>query len=296
VLGQREAAGIAPLLETRVIEATELTMQRKASEADLASHSALLELNQLRGVAPGAGLVLAEPEFLFGASGSNGMWLALARTNNFELRAREAELAQQGFRVALAKNERFPSISVGPSYSEETALERDRVVSLGVSFPLPLWNRNGGNIAAARATLEQAASQAGRIHAQVLADIAVATAQLARHLLGVRPRVALLADRAAAWFVAALLALAAATAYVWWQLEPARALAVTFAVLVVSCPCALSLATPCALSAAAERSTNEHFVVSHTVKVAGVQQRDTVIQCRMDRYDAFRLVGRAIHF
>ena len=34
------------------------------------------------------------------------------------------------------------------------------------------------------------------------------------------------------------------TALVWWQLDPSRALAVTFAVLVVSCPCALSLATP----------------------------------------------------
>ncbi|HEX9277102.1 MAG TPA: heavy metal translocating P-type ATPase [Casimicrobiaceae bacterium] len=65
-----------------------------------------------------------------------------------------------------------------------------------------------------------------------------------------RPRVARLADRVAAWFVAALLGIAAATGLVWWQLEPARALAVTLAVLVVSCPCALSLATPAALAAA----------------------------------------------
>jgi P-type Cu2+ transporter len=65
-----------------------------------------------------------------------------------------------------------------------------------------------------------------------------------------RPRVARLADRVAAWFVAVLLVVAAATGWVWWQIEPARALAVTFAVLVVSCPCALSLATPAALAAA----------------------------------------------
>jgi outer membrane protein, heavy metal efflux system len=156
VLVQREAAGIAPLLETRVIEATELTMQRKASEAELASQTALLELNQLRGVAPGAGLAVAEPRFTFGASGSNEVLLALARTNNFELRARAAELAQQGFRLALAKNERYPAISVGPSYSEENALERDRVITLGVSFPVPLWNRNGASIEAAAARRLQA--------------------------------------------------------------------------------------------------------------------------------------------
>jgi cobalt-zinc-cadmium efflux system outer membrane protein len=82
--------------------------------------------------------------------------LALARTNNFDLRVRAAELAQQGFRVALAKNERFPSISVGPSFSEENALERDRVISLGVSLPLPLWNRNTANIETAAARQMQA--------------------------------------------------------------------------------------------------------------------------------------------
>ena len=52
VFVQRDAAGLTPLLETRVIGATELTMQRKASDAALAAQAALLELNQLRGVAP----------------------------------------------------------------------------------------------------------------------------------------------------------------------------------------------------------------------------------------------------
>src|ERR1044071_4908477 len=146
VLVQRDAAGIAPLLETRVIEATEVTMQRKASEAELASKSVLLELNQLRGVEPGEALLVSEPALKFGASGSKTMLLAMARTNNFELRVRSAELAQQGFRVALAKNERFPPIRVGPSFSEENAFEREQIIGLGVSFPLPLWNRNGGNM------------------------------------------------------------------------------------------------------------------------------------------------------
>ena len=79
---------------------------------------------------------------------------------------------------------------------------------------------------------------------------------------GDRPRVARVADRVATWFVGALLVLAAVTAFAWWHLDPSRALAVTFAVLVVSCPCALSLATPAALAAAGGALGRVHVVIA----------------------------------
>ncbi len=78
-----------------------------------------------------------------------------------------------------------------------------------------------------------------------------ALARLVARAAGARPRLARLADRVAGGFVAVLLAIAASAALVWWQVDPSRALAITVAVLVVSCPCALSLATPAALACAA---------------------------------------------
>lgn len=157
VLVQRDPAGLTPLLETRVIEATELNAQRKASEAALATQSALLELNQLRGVAPDTRLSVGQTHLVFHQPDDKGMLVALARTNNFELKVRAVELAQQGFRVDLAKNERYPAISVGPNYSEENAGgDRERIIGMAVSLPLPLWNRNKGNIEAAAARQMQA--------------------------------------------------------------------------------------------------------------------------------------------
>jgi cobalt-zinc-cadmium efflux system outer membrane protein len=156
VLVQREPAGVTPLLETRVIEATGVTMQRKASEAEVAAQSALLELNQLRGSSPGEQLVVRAGPLELPRLEKADHLLAVARTNNFELRVRATELAQQGFKVALAKNERFPAINVGPSFSEENAFERERVLGVGVSLPLPLWNRNTANIEAAQARQLQA--------------------------------------------------------------------------------------------------------------------------------------------
>jgi cobalt-zinc-cadmium efflux system outer membrane protein len=158
VLVQRDPAGLTPLLETRVIEATELNAQRKASEAALATQAALLELNQLRGVSPDTRLAISQANLSFRPPlQDRNALIALARTNNFELRVRAVELAQQGFRVDLAKNERYPSISVGPTFSQENAgNDRERIIGVGISLPLPLWNRNKGNIEAAAARQMQA--------------------------------------------------------------------------------------------------------------------------------------------
>ncbi len=65
-----------------------------------------------------------------------------------------------------------------------------------------------------------------------------------------KPRMVEMADRIAGRFVLTLLLLAALTAVVWWNLDASRTLEVFVAVLVVSCPCALSLATPAALTVA----------------------------------------------
>ncbi|HET7775924.1 MAG TPA: heavy metal translocating P-type ATPase [Azospira sp.] len=77
-----------------------------------------------------------------------------------------------------------------------------------------------------------------------------------------KPRIVEFADRIASRFVAALLAVAALVALVWWQVDADKALWITVSVLVVTCPCALSLATPIALTVASGALAREGLLVT----------------------------------
>jgi Cu2+-exporting ATPase len=66
-----------------------------------------------------------------------------------------------------------------------------------------------------------------------------------------KPRLAQLADRIAKPFLIVVLLAATCAAAYWWPAGPGHALMVAVAVLIVTCPCALSLATPTAMLAAA---------------------------------------------
>ena len=90
--------------------------------------------------------------------------------------------------------------------------------------------------------------QVARLGADTRHDAIVA---LMREALSSRPASVRLADRWAGPFLWAVLVLAALAGLAWWIIEPARALWVVVAVLIVTCPCALSLATPSTLVAAA---------------------------------------------
>ena len=79
-----------------------------------------------------------------------------------------------------------------------------------------------------------------------------------------RPRLAKAADRAAAWFLGRILVAAAVVFVAWWLIDSSRAFSAALAVLVVTCPCALSLATPAAIAAANAALARRGVLVAHS--------------------------------
>jgi Cu2+-exporting ATPase len=76
-----------------------------------------------------------------------------------------------------------------------------------------------------------------------------------------KPLLALWADRVAAWFVGLLLLFAVVVFMLWQYVDPSRAWPIAIAILVVSCPCALSLATPTALATATDRLVRQGILI-----------------------------------
>ncbi len=92
-----------------------------------------------------------------------------------------------------------------------------------------------------------------------------------------KPPIAIMADKVAQYFVAGVLLVAVSVAFAWWLIDPEKAFWVTLSVLVVTCPCALSLATPTALTAATAYLARLGFLVSHGHTLEGLAQATHII-------------------
>ena len=109
-----------------------------------------------------------------------------------------------------------------------------------------------------------------------------------------KPRLAEIADKAAQWFLLFSLIAAAGIGLWWWQLDASRAFWIVLAMLVATCPCALSLATPTALTAATGTLHKLGLLLTRGHVIEGLNQIDTVIFDKTGTLTEGRLALRAI--
>src|SRR6202035_2150330 len=90
-----------------------------------------------------------------------------------------------------------------------------------------------------------------------------------------------LADRVAAWFVPAVVAVAAVTFVAWFLFGPqprlAHALVNAVAVLIIACPCALGLATPMAIMVGVGRGARAGVLIKNAEGLEIMEKVDKLV-------------------
>ena len=183
-------------------------IQNNAAEFDLQARSAEATAAQAR----------IQVELLLGEPKPEGHWnpvetltdlaaapapvpasAAAAGAERPDVLAAEADLKRAQSELALQRALRIPdpTVSLQVEHNPPGGGPPTDTAGIGVSFPLPLWNRNGGNIRAAEASRDQAALAARKARAQAQADMALAelayqeaAARLRRYQEQIRPRAA----------------------------------------------------------------------------------------------------------
>lgn len=101
--------------------------------------------------------------------------------------------------------------------------------------------------------------------------------QLMRQALAQKPAMAQFADRISAPFIVLVLGIAFSTLLGWAWYDSAQALPNTIAVLIITCPCALALATPVALAITAGRISELGMIPMNMNALATLPKTDVLV-------------------
>ena len=171
--------------------------------------------------------------------------------------------------VRVLPGEAFPTdgtVLEGATFADEALLTGEsRPVSRDVGDVVMAGSYNVGNATQVRVDKLGTATR----YAQIVALMERAALD--------KPRLAVLADKVAKPFLMFVLMAAAGAAAYWWRTDPAMALMAAVAVLVVTCPCALSLATPTAMLTTAGLLARHGVLVRRLQAIESLASIDTVI-------------------
>ena len=92
-----------------------------------------------------------------------------------------------------------------------------------------------------------------------------------------KPPLVALADRHASQFLTIIMLLAVISGIIWWQIDPSRAVWIAITVLVVTCPCALSLATPGVMSAILGLLAKRGILVARGAAIEGLARAEHIV-------------------
>ncbi len=168
-----QSAGELSRIEGRLfsIDLVSKRLERARLEAEAAQ--AELAIKQIMGLAPASVVTLATESVPVGADRTNGGFAEVERRSPLLAIARaEYEAAEKALELEIARQ--TPDLQIGPGYGREDGQDQ---FLLGVSLPLPLWNRNQQAIARATAERELARAEVQTTAERLESELAGATGQ-----------------------------------------------------------------------------------------------------------------------
>jgi len=175
IAAQRNKAGDLSDSDMKQIEINAEQYELQAKSAEAAAVQARIAVEILMGApGPAGGWTPADSldklvaEWTPPAPGTNS---AAARP---DVLAAEADLRGGRAQLQLQRAMRIPdpTFTIGGEHNPPDSGPASDTFLIGLSFPLPLWNQNGGNIKAAQASVEQLEEALGKARAQAMADLA----------------------------------------------------------------------------------------------------------------------------
>jgi cobalt-zinc-cadmium efflux system outer membrane protein len=169
----RLKAGDISTADKSRIEISAQQFELDAQSAEIAARTARINLELLLGVPKAAGEVTLADQLEDLANAPLSTAEAAPGFGRADLAAAEQALKKAEADLRLQKAERIPDPTILAQYEHQPPTQPN-TLGFGVSFPLPLWNRNRGEIRAAEAARDQARTQVEKVRAQIAADIATA--------------------------------------------------------------------------------------------------------------------------
>jgi len=172
----QRAAGDLSDADTKTIEINAEQFELQAKTAEATAVQARIAVEVLMGVDEPKGNWIPEDRLEKLVTTSAPAEESDTNTNaeRPDVLAAETDVRAAESNLKLQKAERIPdpTFSIGVEHEPPCGGPDANTFNIGVSFPLPIWNQNGGNIKAARAALDQSRIVLGQLKAQAVADLA----------------------------------------------------------------------------------------------------------------------------
>jgi len=166
----RQRAGEISLADKSQIEIAAERLELDATSAEADARNATITLETVLGARrPQGRLHLSDSLQPLAEIRPAEMNLPAALARRPDIRAAESARTKAEADVRLQRAMRIPDPTFLGQYEHEPP-DQPNTLGFGVSFPLPLWNRNRGNITAAEAALQQANVQLAKVEAQAAAE------------------------------------------------------------------------------------------------------------------------------